>query len=161
MSKKKKAKAWTQSHVRNPINSTLRSKVNILLELWMYLTHPLIVIDPCAKYGMPMSNLTEVTSRTWRHIWQKPINLTLRNRIGNIIVRVTSSHGDPYPKYGKPLSNKKIVMGGIQKHVKNTSNLTMRSKFKVVSGSWMYETRHLVVIHPCANFVHGGITKGQ
>ena len=33
----------------------------------MYLTHPLMVIDPCAKYGMPMSKLTEVTGWTWRH----------------------------------------------------------------------------------------------
>ena len=42
---------------------------------------------------------------------------------------------DPYAKYGKPMSNQKIVMGGTQKHVKNPINLTMRSKFMVVSGS--------------------------
>ena len=63
----KKAEARTQSHVRNPINMTLRSKVNVVSGSWMYLTHPVMVIDPCAKYGMPMSKQTEITGRTWRH----------------------------------------------------------------------------------------------
>ena len=44
-----------------------RSKVNVESGSYMYLTHPLIVINPCAKYGMSMSKLTEVTGRTWRH----------------------------------------------------------------------------------------------
>ena len=43
-------------------------------------------------------------------------------------------------------------MGGSQKHIKNPINLTMRSKFKVVSGSWMYATHCLMVIHPCATY---------
>ena len=36
----------------------------------------------------------------------------------------------------------KQVMGWTQKHVKKPINLTLRSKFKVASGSWM--TRHIV-----------------
>ena len=29
----------------------------------MYVIHPLIVIDPCAKYGMPMSKQTELIKK--------------------------------------------------------------------------------------------------
>ena len=57
----------TKPYVINPINLTMRSKVNVVSWSWMYLTHPLMVIDTCAKYGMPMSKLTEVTGQTWRH----------------------------------------------------------------------------------------------
>ena len=56
LSKDKKAEAWTQSHVINPIKLTLRSKVNVILGSWMYATHCLIVIHPCATYGKPLSN---------------------------------------------------------------------------------------------------------
>ena len=76
MSKDQKTEAWTQSHVINPINLTLRSKVNVVSGSWMYLTHSLMVIHPCAKYGMPMLKLTE-----GRNTWQKPINLTLRSEV--------------------------------------------------------------------------------
>ena len=41
----------------------------------------------------------------------------------------------PCAKYGKPMSNQKKVMGRTRKHVKKPINLTLRSKFKVVSGS--------------------------
>ena len=47
--KGQKTKTWTQNHVVNSINLTLRSKVNVVSGSWMYLTHPLMVIDPCAK----------------------------------------------------------------------------------------------------------------
>ena len=51
-------------------------------------------------------------------------------------VRDTTSHGDtPCAKYGKPMSNHKKVMGRTRKHVRNPIKLTLRSKFKVVSGS--------------------------
>ena len=98
-----KTEAWTQGHVINPINLTLRSKLKVVSGSWMYLTHPLMVIHPCPKYGMSMSKLTEVTGRTWRH-------------------------------------------------VKNSINLTLRSKFNVVSGSWMHATHHTLVIYPCAKY---------
>ena len=51
----------------NPINLTLRSTFQVVSGSWMYLTHPLMVIDQSAKFDMPMSKLTEVTGRTWRH----------------------------------------------------------------------------------------------
>ena len=82
---------------------TLRSKVNIESGSWMYATHCLMVIHPCAKYGKPMSIQKKVMGRTW-------------------------------------------------KHVKNPVNLTLRSTFKVVSGSWMYATHRLMVIHPYAKY---------
>ena len=88
---------------QKPINLTLRSKVNIETGTWMYVSHLLMVIDPC-------------------------------------------------PKYGKPMSNQNIVIGRTQKHVKKPINLTEMSKFKVVSGSWMYVTYFLMVIHPCAKY---------
>ena len=67
MSKDKKAETWTQSHVINPKNLTLRSKVKVVSEYWIYLSHPFMVIDPSAKYGMTLSKLTEVTGRIFRH----------------------------------------------------------------------------------------------
>ena len=60
------------------MNLTLRSMVKVVSESWMYSTHPLIVIDPCAKYCKPMSNKKKVmwmlnktrgplaTSLTWK-----------------------------------------------------------------------------------------------
>ena len=54
MSKDKNTEAWTRSHVINTINLTLKSKFNVVSGSWMYLTHCLMVIDTCAKYGMPM-----------------------------------------------------------------------------------------------------------
>ena len=33
---------------------TLKSKVNIVLESWMFATHPLMTINLCAKYGRPL-----------------------------------------------------------------------------------------------------------
>ena len=35
---------------------------------------------------------------------------------------------------------------------KKPLNLTLRSKFKVVSGSWINATHRLMVIHPCAKY---------
>ena len=88
---------------QKPLDLTLRSKVNIDSGSWMYATHCLMVIHPCAKYG-------------------------------------------------KPMSIQKKVMGRTRKHVKNPINLTLRSTFKVVSGSWMYATHRLMVILPCAKY---------
>ena len=49
---------------QKPLNLTLRSKVNIESGSWMYATHCLMVIHPCAKYGKPMSNHKKVMGRT-------------------------------------------------------------------------------------------------
>ena len=70
---------------------------------WMYATHCLMVIHPCAKYG-------------------------------------------------KPMSNKKKVMGRTKIHVKSFKNLTLSTTIDAATGSWMYATHHLMVIHPCAKY---------
>ena len=88
---------------QKPMNLTLRSKVNIEWGTWMYVSHLLMVIDLCAKYGRPMSK---------QH----------------------------------------IVISETQKHVKIPIHLTLRSKFKVLPGSWIYATHRLMVIHPCAKY---------
>ena len=44
------------------------------------------------------------------------------------------------------------MMGRTRKHVKNPINLTLRSKFKVVSGLRMYATHRLMVIHSCVKY---------
>ena len=49
MSKQTKVTGRTGRHVKNPINLTLRSKVNVVSGSWMYVTHLLMVIDPCAQ----------------------------------------------------------------------------------------------------------------
>ena len=50
----------------------------------MYATHPLIVVDPYAKYGMPMSNQKIVIYRTQKHV-KKPVNLTLRSKVNVVL----------------------------------------------------------------------------
>ena len=54
----------TRKHVKNPINLTLRSKFKVVSGPWVYATHRLMVIHPCAKYGKPMSNHKIVMGRT-------------------------------------------------------------------------------------------------
>ena len=95
--------------------------------------------------------------RSYMKTWQKPLNLTLRSKFKvvsgswiNATHRLMVIH--PCAKYGKSMSNHKKVKGRTRKHVKNPINLTLRSKFKVVSGSWMYATHRLMVIHPCAKY---------
>ena len=62
MSKDKKSEAWTQSHFINPINLTLRSKVNIVSGSWMYLTHLLIDRPMCQIWYANVK-----TNRSYRH----------------------------------------------------------------------------------------------
>ena len=49
----------------------------------IYATHPLILIDPCTKYGMPVSKQTEVTDRTRRHEKDYKFDLEVKGQ-GNI-----------------------------------------------------------------------------
>ena len=123
MSKHEKAYAWTQIHVINPINLTLRSKVNIVSGSWMYVIHTFMVIDPCAKYGKPMS----IQKLLWAghknmskpiYIW--PWDQSARSYLDHECTRhifliwythVSNMVIDPCAKYGKPMSNQKIVMG--------------------------------------------------
>ena len=94
--------------------------------------------------------------RTRKHV-KNPINLTLRSKFKVVsgswmytTQRLMVVHA--CAQYGNPMSNQKKVIGRTRKHVKNPINLTLRSKFKVVSGSWMYATHRLMVIHPCAKY---------
>ena len=63
-----------------------------LARLECNLTHPPLVIDPYAKYGMPMSKLTEVTAMT--KAYKFDLEVKGQHRIGNMNIRVTSFHGD-------------------------------------------------------------------
>ena len=116
-----------------------------------------MVIHLCAKHNMTMSKDKKAVARTQSHVIN-PINLTLRSN-----VNVVSGSGmyaihllmvtETCAKYGKPMSNQKIVMGQTRKHVKNPVNLTLRSKVNVVLGSGMYATHFLIVIHTYAKYV--------
>ena len=61
---------------QKPLNLTLRSKVNIESGSWMYATHCLMVIHPCAKYCKPMSIKKKIMGRT-RKTCQKPYKFDL------------------------------------------------------------------------------------
>ena len=54
LSKDKKVLTQTRSHVINPINMTLRSRVNVVSGSLMYAPHCLMMIDPCAKLICPI-----------------------------------------------------------------------------------------------------------
>ena len=109
-----------------------------------------MVIDPCAKYGTPMSKLTEVTGRTWRHdtclyIWPWDQRSTSNHECTQHIVLWWYTHG---PNMVSQCRSKKVIYR-TRKHV---INLTLMSKSKVVSGSWLFATHRLMVIHPCAKY---------
>ena len=56
----------------------------------------------------------------------------------------------PCAKYGKPMTTKKKLWAGDEDMSKTP--LSLRSKFKVVSGSWMYTIHYLMAMHPCAKY---------
>ena len=63
----------------------------------MYLTHPLMVIDPCDKYGMPVSKLTEVTGHGHKDMikaYKFDLEVKGQHRIGILNIHNTSSYGD-------------------------------------------------------------------
>ena len=75
----------------------------------MYTTHPLMVIDACAKHGKSMSNIKECYGPDTKKC-QKPCKFEVKGQhcIGIMILRNTSSHGDTsMVKYGKPMSDQK------------------------------------------------------
>ena len=74
----------TRIHVKILINLILRELVNVLSGSWMYVTHLLMVIDPCDKYGKNKFDLEVQGQRC----------------IGFMNVRDTSTHViNPYAKY--------------------------------------------------------------
>ena len=93
-----------------------------------------MVIDQYAEYVMSVSKLTvvKVGHEDMIKAYKFDLRVKGQHRIVNMNVHVTSSH---MCQICKPVSNQKIVMSRTKKHVKNPINLTLRSKFKVVSGS--------------------------
>ena len=91
--------------------------------------------------------------------WQKPINLTLTSKVNiksgtwmNVCVSHLLIVIDPCAKYGKPMSNQKNSYGPDTKTWQKPYKFDLEVKFKVISGSWMYATHRLMVIHPCAKY---------
>ena len=79
------------------------------------------------------------------------LKIKVQGRILIMNVHNTAPYGDtPMCKIWLANVNLKKVMGLTRNHVKNQLNLTVRSKFKVVSGSWIYTTHYLLVKHLCA-----------
>ena len=84
----------------------------------IYATCSFMVIDPCAKYGMPMSNKKRVMGQTRKHV-KNPVNWTLRSK-GNIILGscMYVTHClvviHPWAKYSKPTSKQNKVKGRTQ-----------------------------------------------
>ena len=68
----------------------------------MYLTHPLMAIDPCAKYGM-MLKLTEVQVGHEDMTKAYKVDLELKGQHECMCHMVI----DHCAKYGKPVSNQK------------------------------------------------------
>ena len=77
MSTDKEAVAQTQSHVTNPKHLTLRSQVIVVSRLLMPATHPLMVMDSCAIYSMPISNKNNYYGQGTKTS-QKPYKIDLR-----------------------------------------------------------------------------------
>ena len=74
----------------------------------MYATHPLIVVDQCAKYGMPMSNQKNFIYQT-----KKPVNLTLRSKV-NVVLgsRMYTKHrraGQKFPHRDGQTDNRQVI----------------------------------------------------
>ena len=110
MSKDKKAVTRTWRHFKNPINLTLRLKVNIVSVSWMYATQRLMVIDLFTKYDLPVSKQSR-GNRSGTKRCQKNTNLTLRSKV-NIdlesrmyaIHHLMVMHLHVCTKYGMPMS---------------------------------------------------------
>ena len=152
----KKVMARTKSHVKNPINLTLRSKVNIMSGSWMYVTYPLMVIDACAKYCMPKPKQTKVTGWTQRYdknlyIWHWDQRY-MSNRDHQCTQHILSYVIKAFAKHDKPTSNQEKIMSRTRKHDKTPINLTLRQKLNVVPGSLMCAMHLLMVIHPGAKY---------
>ena len=84
-------KTWQKT-----LNLTLRSKVNIESGSWMYATHCLMVIHPCAKYGKPMSIQKKSygpDTKTCQKPYKFEFKVKVQGHIWIMNVLDTSSHG--------------------------------------------------------------------
>ena len=92
----KKFMGRTRKHVKNPVNFSLSSTLKVVCGSWMYATHRLMVIHPCAKYGKPMLNEKKDMRRTQNK--EKPYKfdheVNFQGRYWIMNVRDTSFHGD-------------------------------------------------------------------
>ena len=120
--------------------------VKVMQRFWMIVTHRTMVIHWCTKYGMTLSKDKKVVARTQSHV-KTPINLTWGSK-GQC--RIGIMEIDPCAKYDMPVSNRRYGLN--MKKSQNPINLTLRSKVNVVSGSRMYVTHCLIVIHPWAKY---------
>ena len=100
------------------------------------------------RFGMPMSKSKDILpdSNSW---WKYDFDIEVKGQghTDFMNVRDTSYHDDTLTcqtKYNYFKGQKAESL--TQSHVINPINLTLRSKFKVVSGSWMYLTHLLIVI---------------
>ena len=108
-------KPMSQKHVKKLINLTLKSQVNVVSGLSMFVTHPLMVIHPFAKYGKAMSRQKKVMGQTWRHV-KNLINLTLRSKV-NVVSdhewtpHIVSRWYTHMPNMVSQCQSKKTIMG--------------------------------------------------
>ena len=115
-----------------------------------------MVIDPCAKYGYPMSMKKKHMGRT-RNMLKTPINLTLRSNFKVVSWSwMYATHSlmviHSCANLGSQCQTKISYVSDTKTCKKNLLNLTLRSKFKVISGSWMNARQRLMVKHPCARY---------
>ena len=130
-----------------------RPKIKVIQRSEMYETHYPMVIHSCARYGMTMSLDKKAVAQTLSHL-KNHINLTLRSNVNISRSWINATHSciviDPCAKYAMLISKQSDDMGMTRRHVKTSLILTMWSKIKVVLGSWMYVTHHLMVTNSCA-----------
>ena len=124
----------------------LEVKVSIVSGSWMHATHPLKVIDPCAKYGMPMSKQKlSYDTNTCQIPYKFDLEVKSQHRIIIMNVLNTPSHGDRlmcqmWYDYVKANRSYKDILK------------PLRSKVNVVLKSWMLATHPLMVIYKYAKY---------
>ena len=107
---------------------TLRSKVNIILGAWMYMTHCFMVIHPCAKYGMQMSKQKNC-------FWP---DRNLHRQIERQTDRWTDndSYIPPWTKHKDKKTSQLLILEWI--YVQNYCN-TFLAWLQVMKFAWFYD----------------------
>ena len=149
-------KTW---HVNNLIygNFNLEVKGQCLIRIMnIYATHPLMVVDPCAKYGMPMSKQTEVTNR--RKTCQKPNEFNFevkgQHRIGIKNVSKTLSHGNTthLPNMVSQCQSKKSYRLNMNLHRQMDRQLLVYTLLNFIHG-WLKYIDSSFVIWYCFTYL--------
>ena len=102
-------------------------------------------LDVKGQHRIGIINIREISSPGDRHMCQRKM-LNQENEYTRQIISWWYTHG---PNMVSQCQTKKSI-GRTQKHDENPINLTLKSKVKLVSGSWMYATHRFMVIHPYA-----------